>query len=180
MEQIFYIILELAREKNHVRGIAKKLNINHMTSSRILKDLYEKNVIDFEKKGRNKVYHIKNTEEARNYLVMAEIFKLNEIIKKYPVLRKIAKQIQQKSKFNIVLLFGSYAKKKATKKSDIDIFIKTNKKNVRQEIQNINTKISVKIGELNNSPLSKEIKKDHVILKGAEQYYDKYFFDKTS
>ena len=151
-----------------------------MTSSRILKELYVKNVIEFEKKGRNKVYHIKNTEEARNYLVMAEIYKLNQRITKYPVLRKIAKEIQNNSNVNIALLFGSYAKDKIREKSDIDIFIKTDDKTIKKEIQKINTRISVKTGDLNDNPLAREIKNDHVIIKGAEEYYDKYFFKKTS
>jgi predicted nucleotidyltransferase len=178
MEQILYIILELAKRPNHVRGIAKTIGMNHMTVSRALRDMYSKNIIDYELQGKNKVYKIKNTIDARNYLVMAESYALINKINQYPILRKIVKNIQSNNNIKLIILFGSYAKNLAKSNSDIDIFIKTKDRDLKKEIEQLNTKISVKIGSLNDEILSNEIKKDHIILKGAEQYYDKYFFKK--
>ena len=50
MEQKEYkleIVNVLLNGKNHLRGIASTLNINHMLVSRKLKDLAESNVVDF-------------------------------------------------------------------------------------------------------------------------------------
>ena len=74
----------------------------------------------------------------------------------------------------LIVLFGSYAKGLANKNSDIDIYIETKNRNVKKLVENVNSKINVKIGSFNiDSPLIKEIIKNHVIIKGIEVFYDK-------
>ena len=66
MEQksyIFEIVNELVRKPNHIRGIAKNLNINHMMIVRKIKLLECEKVIDFSLEGKNKVYFIKKSPE---------------------------------------------------------------------------------------------------------------------
>jgi len=50
---------------------------------------------------------------------------------------------------------------------------------VKEEIASVHSKIKVKIGEFDlGSPLIKEIVKNHVILRGVEEFYEKIgFFD---
>ena len=62
MEQKDYkleIVNELLNNKNHIRGIAKKLDINHMTIVRKIKELAKDNVVDYREEGKNKTYFLK-------------------------------------------------------------------------------------------------------------------------
>lgn len=179
MEQnyAFEIVLLLMKEKSHVREIAKRLNVNHMMISRTLALLINQNIVDYKQEGKNKVYFVKKTEEARNYLIMAELYKLNRIISKYPRLRRIITYIQNNKKIKLAILFGSYAKENPKQDSDIDAYIDTKNKDIKEETSMIDSKLSVKIGDFDKrNLLIREIIKDHVIIKGAELYYEKLEF----
>ena len=78
-------------------------------------------------------------------------------------------------KVRLNLIFGRHAKGLAKKSSDIDIFIETNDKKIKKKYLEMDSKFSIKIGKLGKDHLSKEIEKNHVILKGGEIYYDKIF-----
>jgi len=175
----FEIVNELLKNKNHVRALAKKLNTNHMKISRKIKELFKENIVDYKEEGKNKVYFLKNNSEAKIYIFMTENYKLIQTLKKYPSLRKIIEKIQNNNKIKLSILFGSYAKNKAKKESDIDIYIETNNKKIKYELEKIYSKINIKIGKYDKkSLLIKEIEKNHVIIKGVEEYYKKNeFFD---
>lgn len=171
------IVNELMKNKGHVRRIAKKLGTNHMNISRKIKKLFEENVLDYEEEGKNKVYFLKKSTEAKAYVVMAENYRLVQTVKRYPDLRGIFERIQKNSKIRLAILFGSYAKGIARQESDVDIFIETNNKKIKRDIEMINTNLSVKIGRYDKSNLLiKEIEKNHVIIKGVERYYEKNKF----
>ena len=76
----FEIILELLKEPCHVRHLAKKLRTNHMIISRKIKEILNKNVVDFNQEGRNKVYFLKKTIEAKKYVYMSENYKTLKIL----------------------------------------------------------------------------------------------------
>lgn len=171
------IVLNLLKSPNHVRGLAKDLETNQTTTARKLKELKELNIVDYRQEGRNKVYFVKNTLEAQEFVFISEHYKLFSALKKYSILRKIIKKIKGNSKIKLAVLFGSYAKYSAHGGSDIDIYIETKNKEIKKELESINTKLSVKIGKYNEeSHLIKEIEKNHVILKGVEVYYEKCGF----
>lgn len=177
MEQKDYkleIILELLRGENHPRAIAKKLETNHMMVVRKIKDLLKENVVDFKQIGKNKTYFLKNTAEAKSYIIKSEHSKLIKVLRKYPELRSIIDKIQDNSKINLAILFGSYAKETAGKESDIDLYLETRDRNIKKNLEQLNNKLSVKIGEFKKeSLLAKEIIKNHVIIKGVEKYYER-------
>ena len=173
------IIEALLKSENHVRGLAKSLNTNQTTIARKAQDLYKNNIIDFKQEGKNKVFFLKKTLEAKQYACFVETHKLLETLKKYPQLRRIIEQIKKNEKISLAILFGSYARNIATKNSDVDIYIDTKDNKLKDEVEVIDSKINVKIGMYNrDSLLIKEIAKNHVIIKGAELYYEKNrFFD---
>ena len=182
MEQKDYkleIILKLIREENHARAIAKALQTNHMQVFRKIKSLQKENAVDYKEKGKNKTYFLKDTIESKSYVYKAENYKLVKTLEKYPNLRMIIEKIQKHPKIKLAILFGSYAKGLAKKDSDIDVYIGTTNHSLKEEIEKINTKLSVKAGDYNRSNLLiKEIEKNHVIIKGIERYYEKNkFFD---
>ena len=175
MSQINYnIINNLMSKKNHIRGLAKDLKTNQTTIARKIKGLTDDNIVDFKTEGKNKTYFIKNTIEAREYLLIVEHSELLNIIKKYPLLRSTIETIKKEKSIKLAILFGSYANLTVNKESDIDIYIETEDKKIKEKIQNINSKLSIKTGKYDrNNLLIKEIQKKHIIIKGVENYYEK-------
>ncbi|MCD6398876.1 MAG: nucleotidyltransferase domain-containing protein [Candidatus Aenigmarchaeota archaeon] len=171
------IVVNLLKKENHVRGIAKNLGSNQTTIARKLNNLSRANVVDHKMEGKNKIYSLKKNIEARIYVYMAEHYKFLKTIENYPSLRKIITNIQKNKKIGLAILFGSYAKGRATNDSDIDIYIATEDRELKKKIELVDSRLNVKIGKYNQkSPLIKEIEKDHVILKGVEIYYEKNNF----
>lgn len=171
------IVRALLKSENHIRGLARVLKTNQTTIARKMQGLYQGNIVDFKQEGKNKVFFIKKTLEAKQYACLAEAYKLLEIVNKYPNLRRIIEQIKKNGKIQLAILFGSYAKGNATKDSDIDIYVDTTNNKLKEEVEFIDSKISVKIGSYNKeSLLIKEIEKNHVIIKGMELYYEKNKF----
>lgn len=181
MSQDYYnkIVEALLKSENHIRGLAKLLDTNQTTIARKAQELHKNNVVDFKQEGKNKVVFLKKSLEARQYAYNAETQKLLEALKKYPNLRRIIELIKKNEKISLAVLFGSYAKNTAKKESDIDIYIDTTDNKLKEEVELIDSRISVKIGKYNkDSLLIKEIEKNHVIIKGIETYYEKNkFFD---
>ena len=74
----------------------------------------------------------------------------------------------------MALIFGSYAKSIEKKDSDIDIYIDTEDRKLREEVNRLDSRLSVKIGKYDKSNLLiKEIEKNHIIIKGVELFYEK-------
>ena len=168
------IINVLLKAENHVRGIAKKLGESHSTVLRKLNNLKKENVVDSKVEGKNKIFFLKNNIIAKNYIQKAELQKLSTLLRKYPEFSILFEEILKKTDERLIVLFGSYAKGLAKKESDIDIYIETKNRNVKKSIEDIHSKISVKIGTFDiKSLLIKEIIKDHIIIKGIEVFYEK-------
>jgi len=175
------ITLVLIKGKSHLREIARTLKKPHATVLRKLNDLVNMQILDYKIEGRNKVFFIKNNLNSKNYVYSAEIYKLSKLIEKYPELGVIFEDIKKSLPKLMIVLFGSYAKGIEKRESDIDIYIETANNSIKEKIKGINSKINVKIGKFDTtSLLIKEIIKNHVILRGVEQFYEKSrFFEKT-
>jgi len=171
------IILTLMRNESHVRGIAKQLNLPHSSVLRKLNRLRDENALDFKKEGKNKIFFIRKTVQAKNYVFSAENYKLNKMMKQYPELSVIIDSMQKTCREKLILLFGSYAKGTAKRDSDIDIYIETNDRKAKEKAESLHSKINAKIGDFElDSPLIKEIIKNHLIIKGLEEFYEKTGF----
>jgi len=168
------IVAALLDTESHARALAKKLNTNHMTVINRLRELVDENVLDFRMEGKNKVYFLKKTVEARNCVIIAELYKLNKTLDRHPELRNVIMRIQENPRIGLAILFGSHAKDTAKKGSDIDIYIETKDRDLKEELERLNSRLSVNIGDYDRSNLLiKEIEKNHVIIKGVELYYEK-------
>ncbi|MFH1528060.1 MAG: nucleotidyltransferase domain-containing protein [Bacteroidota bacterium] len=166
----------LIKGENHVRDIAKILNINHMTVSRKVKELVGKNVLDVKKEGRNKKYFLKKSVEARSFVLMEQQYFLIRLVQKHAFLREIFNKIQQDKKVKLAMVFGSYAKGLERKESDVDIFAETKDIEIKKVYSKFDSKLSIKIGGFNlGEDLIKEICKDNILIKGGEIYYEKVF-----
>jgi len=175
------IILVLLKNKSHLREIARTLNESHSTILRKINELVKENVLDYKKEGKNKVFFIKNNLKAKNYVYSAEIHKLNSLLRKHPELSIIFEDIKRNFSKGMIILFGSYAKGIPKKDSDIDIYLETNDDGLKNKIKAINSKLSIKIGKFDTkSLLIKEIIKNHIIIKGLEDFYERIEFFKEA
>ena len=175
------IILVLLKNKTHLREIARLINESHSTVIRRINELVKENVLDYKEEGKNKIFFIKNTLKAENYVFSAEIYKLNQLLKKNPELSIIFEDIKKSFQKGMILLFGSYAKGIQKSSSDIDIYLETEDNKLKNNLKEINSKLSIKIGKFDtNSLLIKEIIKNHIIIRGLEDYYERVEFSKES
>ncbi len=170
----FEIVLVLLRNRTHLREIGRILGESHSTILRKVNELIDKNIIGAEQQGKNKVYSLKNNLIAKSMIYMAEKYKLLKLLKEYPMLSIILEEVVKKTNEKLIVVFGSYAKFSAGKDSDIDIYIETKNRRIKNIVKEIDRRLSVKIGFFDkDSLLIKEIIKNHVIVKGVEEFYEK-------
>jgi len=162
------------------RKIKKDLKIVHTS----IKNLIKKQFLIKDKKGIRLNYkiHQKDLTYIEN-LRKEAFFKKNTLIKIY-----LNRFIQKaKNKFFILLIFGSYARNKTNKKSDIDILAIIPKEDGEFErqikaelsISKLNFHINLIISESFTEMLHKrdelniinETLNNHILVYGAEQYY---------
>ena len=175
------IILVLLKNRAYLREIARTLNESHSTILRKINELLKENVLDYKKEGKNKIFFIKNNLKAKNYVYSAEIHKLNKLLKKHPELSIIFEDIKKNFQKEMIVLFGSYAKGNQKQDSDIDIYLETNNNKLKDKIKEINSKLSIKIGKFDTkSLLIKEIIKNHIIIRGLEDFYERIDFFKET
>lgn len=173
------IVLVLLRNKTHLREIARILNESHSTILRKINDLVKENILDYKKEGKNKVFFIKNNLKAKNYVYSAEIHKLNKLLKKHPELAIIFEDVKKNFPKGMIILFGSYAKGIPKQDSDIDIYLETNDNKLKNKVKETNSKLSIKIGKFDTkSLLIREIIKNHIIIRGLEDFYERVEFFK--
>ncbi len=97
------IILALLRNKElHVRGIAKVVKQPHANISRAMKKMLGSNIVDFRMMGKNKLFMLKNSVEALQYVYSAEHFKLLKLFEKYPFFSVLTESIKGGKDYSIV------------------------------------------------------------------------------
>ena len=102
-------------------------------------------------------------------------------MKKHPELSIILEDIKKDFSKGMIILFGSYAKGIPKKDSDIDIYLETNDNNLKTRVKEANYKLSIKIGKFDTkSLLIKEIIKNHIIIRGLEDFYERVEFFKEA
>ena len=173
----YEVLLLLLKKQMHGRELSKELKTSLTRVQSILTELRNINVLDYKVEGKNHIYFIKKNLTAKTFIINAENYKLAKIINKHPELEPIFQDLIQKSKCRLIILFGSYAKGTSKKDSDIDIYLETTNQKTKEEVQKIYDLISVKTGKFNPEDLLiKEIIKNHAIIKGADEYYEKIKF----
>ena len=177
----FEIVLVLIKNRAYLREIARTINESHSTVLRKINELVRENILDYKKEGRNKTFFIKDNLKAKNYTYSAEIYKLSKFLKKHPEMSIILEDIKKNTPKGMIILFGSYVKGNPKQNSDIDVYIETNDNKIKTKLQELNSKLNIKIGKFDTiSLLIKEIIKNHIIVRGVEEFYEKNkFFEQT-
>jgi len=195
-------IMELFRnnldEGLTILGIAKKLNIGYRPAYNHINEMFKEKIISIKEVGKAKqcLLNLKN-EKARHILGEVDMVRKEKLYGKETklrnVLEKIISRLAEKyiSEIQSIALFGSYAKWKAAKGSDIDLlFIVSDIKNrelragIERECASFqyshNLKVSavitdakefmtmLKAEELN---VGKEVREHGIALYGSEQFW---------
>ncbi|MBI4918493.1 nucleotidyltransferase domain-containing protein [archaeon] len=192
MKKVELKILELVFEDINrgysILEISKKLNISYPLTHSTIKLLLKNRVVFFVKKGNALIIKI-NLKEVLKEHIYTELSRRDLILSKYHQLKSVFEKLQKPNQTQFIcILFGSYAKKKPKKNSDIDLlFIIPDEydyekfdRTIRTIMTAHNTDINITpekgVFEMWNTPkrfnVGNEILKEHVILKGAEPFLE--------
>ena len=165
----------------HLREIARETGVDVKTIHLQLKRLEKMNILSSTMKGRNKEHSLNlRNLAAKYYMVMAETLASVRFLQDNFVIKKVAGEIDAVP--SIVLLFGSFAKGRATKDSDIDLFVITDKRIDRNMMMEkgdligraINIKSCTQAQFMkalqDRDPLILEVVSDHIVLKGVDEF----------
>lgn len=175
--RVISLFAEYGREF-HIREIARILHISPRAAQLALESLEEKAVIGSKTRGRNKVYSLKETESAKDYLIMAEQYHLIAFSESHPLISEIIAKIKPHIS-GIGAIFGSYAKGIEKKGSDLDIFVagECSISEIRKIGKAYGIDINVKLypmaifeKSIKSDILVKEVVKSHVIFLNSGQF----------
>ncbi len=158
------------------RVIARKLKMNQKTVSNILNNLEKEDILKFSQEGKNKYYFLnKFNPNIKEIVKLIEIEKKIEFIGKNNKLKGLFSKLEEKAQ-GILVVFGSYANYTNNKKSDLDIFIMGKISNIDDLGELYNTKINIIKSEKEKfnreEHIIKEIIKNHIVLKGVEEFIE--------
>ena len=167
--ELLALYLSGYKKQFYLREISKLANIPLKTTQNILFSLEKEKIIKSIQKGKNKYFRL-NLENIKTklYLLQSEIYRTLLFIDRYPVFRTFLKEVKTT---NLIIVFGSFAKFKADKNSDLDLLI-ISKDNQKIPLYLLPYKIhEIKLSENSfikslekKETLIKEIEENHIIL----------------
>jgi len=173
------ILKEFSKDYNkriYGRDTSKKLKINQKTASNILNNLEKEDILKFSQEGKNKYYFLnKFNPNIKEIIKLIEIDKKIEFTEKHKKFRELFNKLEQRT-LGILIIFGSYAKNTEDKKSDLDCFVIGKISNIEDLEELYNIKINIILSNKSKfdkkEHLIKEVIKDHIILKGIEEFIE--------
>jgi len=122
----FFAVLALYRTdytvSMHIRAMAKLIGTSHVALLPYLKQLEYLQILNPEKAGRNKQYHLsKDNILTKHYLTITEELATINYLERNFLIKKLCEHLNNVDISNPLILFGSYAKGYATEESDIDL-----------------------------------------------------------
>ena len=109
----------------YLREISKLTKIPLKTVQNVLNALESGKILRSKTEGKNKYFYL-NLEniQTKYFLLHAEIYKTDVFLSAYPMFKSFLKSINSNAP---IVVFGSYAKSKAKKDSDVDMLVISNK-----------------------------------------------------
>ena len=159
----------------YLREISKLAKIPLKTTQNLLSQLQKDKILKSIISGKNKYFRLNlNDIRAKLYIFQAEIYRTLIFVEKYPIFKIFLKEIKTNAP---IIIFGSFAKFKAEKNSDLDLLI------LSKEKQNLPFYLlpykihEIKLSEADfiksfekQETLIKEVQENHIILNNHSFY----------
>jgi len=173
-----------SRKPATIRDIAKRIKADYKITYTATQRLIQKNILDVQDVGNSSLCRL--NEDYYSIEIYETENQRREGILKNKNLNQLYREIMSKIKTSsfILLLFGSYAKRKQTKSSDIDMLCVSNEKDFESRISDILSLLPLKIHALvfreeefirmkdsKKPSVVHEIMEKNIILYGIEAYY---------
>ena len=158
------------------RAVSKKLKMNQKTVSNILNHLEKEHILKFKQEGKNKYYFLnKLCPYLMEVIQIIEIHRKINFLEKYSPLKELFLNLEERTE-GLLVIFGSYANFSANAKSDLDIFLIGKIKDIEDLEELYNLKINIVKSDKTKfdkkEHIIKEIIKNHIILKGVENFIE--------
>lgn len=172
------------KEPKTIREISKRIKSDYKIVHTATQRLLERDILTSKKIGKSRLCELNNLYYSLE-IYEAENKRKNNLLKNKD-LKQLYNEIMGKAKssFFIFLIFGSYAKGKTTKSSDIDILFISNESGFEEKISSILSLLPLKTHALifteeefirmkdsKKSNVVKEAMENYIILYGIENYY---------
>jgi|SRR3989344_1011964 len=163
------------KSRFYLRQISTLTKIPLKTCQNILVKLEKERILRSKIEGKNKYFSLNlDNINVKSYILKAEINKTDIFLEKYPEFKIFLKSINTNS---ILIIFGSFARFKADKNSDLDLFVISDKEEklpshlLPHKIhQNRLEEKSFKKAIIEREILIKEIEMNHIILNNHSAY----------
>ena len=167
-----------------IREIAKQINADYRITHTATQRLIEQNILKTQTVGKSTLCEL-NPAYYGFEIYEAENERKDKILKNKNI-RQLYKEIMLKVETSlfILVLFGSYAKGKQTKSSDIDLLFISNEKNFENKVTDILSLLPIKTHQVvfteeefvrmkdsKKSNVVQEAIENNIILYGIETYY---------
>ena len=148
----------------YLRQIAKLAKLPVKTCQNILSQLEKDKILKGKVEGKNKYFSLNlDNIQTKSYLLQAEIHKTDMFLENYPQIKTFLKSFNT----NIpIIVFGSFAKLKANRNSDMDLFIVSEK---GQKLPFHLLPYKVHQVNLSENSFMKSLKEQEVIIKEIEE-----------
>ncbi len=159
----------------YLRQISRLAKLPLKTCQTVLSSLEKNRILRGKIDGKNKYFSLNlDNIHTKSYLLQAEIYKTDNFLEIYPEFKTFLKSFNT----NIpILVFGSFAKLKAGKGSDLDIIVVSEKEQklpfhlLPYEAHKINlTENSFAKALKEQETLIKEVEENHIILNNHSFY----------
>lgn len=182
-------LLRQPLKSKSLHQIALDTKLMYVTVHKIIPILLKRKIIKSEKKGKANLISIDFENAKIEDLSSAILSEKAKLMKKYPKIAILIKEIEEalSEKLYILLLFGSYAKEKEKKESDVDLlFIISNRKDIEAYKEKINKALKLStlkkdfnivttddfMDMLNQKyTVGREAFEQGIVLFGTEPYY---------
>ncbi|MFH1636949.1 MAG: nucleotidyltransferase domain-containing protein [Candidatus Woesearchaeota archaeon] len=186
--EIIRVLLSSPWKERSILEISNSTRINYRIVYQEVMDLRGRGIINITKKGASNMCTINLAKDIQAYAYV-ESLRSESFKKKHPDIEVVGNELGRvKTTYYSAIIFGSYAKGKATGRSDLDIlFIIPNtlkpeifEKEVSSRFKLLSYKLDINVIteesflEMKDSKtlnIVTEALKDHIILFGGEAYY---------
>ncbi len=114
------------RKQIYLREISRLANLPLKTTQNLVAELEKSKILKSMVRGKNKYFELNLANiETKLLLLQTEIWRTELFLEKYPLFKTFLKELKTSS---LIVVFGSFAKFKADKESDLDILVVSKKK----------------------------------------------------